>query len=143
MKAPFRAIEAVSGIAGAAICILDAILFSQAQPDQFWPFPGLYLLEIGLAGLAGAAAILLSAGNQTSLWASIVWVVAGILLAFVVLGAFSVGPLLIPATLAFTLAGLLGDLRRQRNVLQHLVVFVLAALVQGLVMLTMVILAGA
>ena len=90
----------------AAIGALNAIgipLLFSIDPNQqpLFPLPGLYFIEIALVGVIGAFSLFLGR------WSIAPWLASGILLAFVVLGGFSIGFFLIPAFLAFAVGGAL------------------------------------
>lgn len=131
-----RPAEWILAVVGAANCIVVPFFFVEGQSPLF-PFPGLYLIEIALLGVLGLISIIVEQ-NEDSRWRVVPWAVAGILLAFVVLGAWTIGFFLIPATLAFLLAGVLGDRRLNRPLVNHAGVFLIAAIVQAAVMLTAV-----
>jgi hypothetical protein len=118
-------------IFGAGVCLLVAVGFGGQQKDSLWPFPGLYLLEIILVGAAVVASLTLNQGMAVAFWNAVPWVAGGILLAFVVLGGFSIGPYLLPAMLAFLLVGVIVDLRGRRRIAMHLGLAMIATLLQG------------
>ncbi|HEX9012253.1 MAG TPA: hypothetical protein VF813_02010 [Anaerolineaceae bacterium] len=122
------------------------VLFAPNQHGDLWPAPGIYFIEIVLAGLAGFASRVMDTGGAVFPLGSgrispgaVTWAAAGMLLAFVVLGMFSIGPLLFPAMLAFGAAAALGDRRQGRALLPHLGLALAAALVQaGIIALVLV-----
>ncbi len=120
---------------GAADCVVVPVLFGAGiQQQPFFPLPGLYFLEIALLGLVG----LVSARQNPAGWGqSVPWGIAGVLRAFNVLGAWTIGLYLIPGTLAFLGVGWLLTEGRQK-VWRGLGVFLLAALAQGILMLVLV-----
>jgi hypothetical protein len=125
-----RIIEWAAAITGAVNCAAVPLLFAPTQP-QLFPLPGLYLLEIALLGLA----VLVATAARPASWAKPVpWIAAGILLAFVILGGFSIGPFLIPALLLFVLAGLLADWQTGGVTGRHIGLFFIAAVVQAVLM---------
>jgi|GEM_PF-2898409 len=118
------------GLVGAADCVVVAAIFGaqSAAGNDFWLLPGLYLLQIGLLGLITLYSLTKSIHQPETIWRSIPWISAGILLAFVVLGAFSIGPFLIPAALAFLIAALVLDLRHSDAALTYIFLALLAGL---------------
>ena len=88
-----RTAEWILGIAGALVCTAAAIMFSSQDP--LWPLPGLYLAKIGLAGLLALGAIAVGR-NDSGLWAAVPWVASGIVLAFAILGAWTIGLFIAP-----------------------------------------------
>lgn len=81
-----------------ADCLWVSIIFgaTQLSPGQavwtLFPLPGLYLLEIAIIGILVPAAV----WKASSKWFLALLAAAGILLAFFVLGGFSLGPYLLP-----------------------------------------------
>lgn len=126
-----RIAEMFLGAVAAAICLATAVAFS-GQANLF-PLPGLYLIEISLAGVMSLLAIARADGPKT-LWGAVPWLAAGVLAAFVVLGMFSVGPFLVPATLALVLAGVASDRRRGAAGVGHGIAFLIAAGTQATIM---------
>lgn len=86
-------------ILAAVNCLWVAVIFgtTQLSPGQpalnLFPLPGFYLLEIATIGILTLAA----AWKASQKWLTLLSVSAGILLAFFVLGGFSLGPYLLPA----------------------------------------------
>lgn len=67
------------------------------------------------------------------------WVAVGVLLGFVVMGAFSiVGLLFVPVALVFMIAAILADHRRRRNLIVHLGIGVLVAMIQVALMFAVI-----
>ncbi len=133
-KIPFwalRGAEWVLALVGAVICVGVAILVVSLQPDNLWPAPGIYLLELILLGMLALASRAADRGGTRIDYGAIPWVTGGVLLAFVILAGFSIGPLLFPAMLAFWLAAIAGDLRQNRAILPHLGIALIAAVFQA------------
>ncbi len=120
-------------VAGAANCVIVPLFFASMQQPLF-PLPGLYLLEIALVGLAGLAS-LLPAASPENRWGWVPWAAAGVLLAFVILGAWTIGFFLIPAALAFLVAGVL---TRSHSPWPPVAVLLAAALGQAALVLALV-----
>src|SRR5512143_3658959 len=103
-----------------------------AANQPLWPLPGVYLIEIPAIGLTGMLA----------LWARrltwVTWAAAGALLSFVVLGAFSIGPAYAPGMLLLLAAAGVATYRRGQRWVLGLGIFVLAAIVQAWVVLTLI-----
>jgi len=105
-----RKIIRIASWVAALDCLLVALLFSLIQVSipgstfsSIWPIPALYFFEIaGLAVLALTAAPHLSSPSKET-WLPFPWIAAGIMTAFVILGAFSIGLFLVPALLSFML----------------------------------------
>ena len=128
-----RITEWLLATVGVVNCIVVPFLFAQNQSDLF-PLPGLYFIEIALSGVLGLISVV-NEHHEDSRWQMIPWIVAGILLAFVLLGGFSIGFFLIPATVAFLGIGILGDRHSSRRMVYHAGFFLVAAAVQATIML--------
>ena len=118
---------------GAANCIVVPFLFVAGQ-SPLWPLPGLYMVEIALLGLAGFLSVM-KATPQSPKWMQLTWIVAGCLLAFVILGAWTIGLFLLPATVIFLFVGTLNGRQLAGELRSGLTFFFLAALVQARVIL--------
>jgi hypothetical protein len=127
-----RVAEWIAALIGAINCIYVSAAFAQPGQRDF-PLPGLYFMEIALLGLLvlGFVAARPRLGER---WNALPWVVAGIVLAFVILGGFSIGFYLIPALVAFTITGLLIDLQTGGLMARHLGLLFVAAMAQGTMM---------
>lgn len=116
-----RLVEWFLGVVGAAITTSIAAVFTQQQSSvqapggSLWPFPGIVLLEIAVFGLMGLVAVALDSAERPLYWGMLTWVVVGALIGLVFLGIFSVGPFLFPSVLAFLVAALLADRRKERR----------------------------
>ena len=105
-----RKIILIAAWVAALDCLLVALLFSLIQVSipgstlaSIWPIPALYFFEIAaLAVLAITAVPYLTSPNKGA-WLPFPWIAAGIMTAFVILGAFSIGLFLVPALLSFML----------------------------------------
>ncbi len=127
-----RLLEWIFAGLGAAVCLAVIVLFASQQLDDLWPTPGLYFIEIGLLGLLGVASRWEDRNAAAAAWGAVPWGVGGMLLLFVILGFLSIGPFLLPAMLAFYLAGITADLRRRRGLSGHIGVAMSAVLLQGI-----------
>src|SRR5512133_1693886 len=95
LKAPFvHPIERVLVVLAAGACLFITVaIWRSVSPNQpMWLLPGLYFIEMPAAAILTAGAFLL--GMPSS--ARIAWVAAGLLLAFALMGAFSVGLFYLP-----------------------------------------------
>jgi hypothetical protein len=123
-----RLVKGIVAFIGAINCVVVPSQFSNQRP--LFPFPGLYLIEIVLLGILVLAIVVLQPewnGREKQ----IPWIAAGILLAFVILGAWTIGFFLIPALIAFLLVGILADWGAGEAVRKHVGLFFLAAVVQA------------
>ena len=132
-----RIIEQVCVVIGAVVCLAVGSVFSGYQAGELWPLPGAYFLELSLLAIMSAASRLVKATEGKDLWIALPWIAAGVLLPFVILGGFSIGPFLSPALLAFLLAGTLTDRRLGKDMSGHISLAVMAALVQAAVIIAM------
>jgi hypothetical protein len=115
------------------------VVFAQNQGTLF-PLPGLYFIEIALLGVLVLLYVAARPGLKVR-WPAVPWAAAGILLAFVIIAGFSIGPALIPAVAAFVVAGLLGDWQTGESLARHAGVFLVAAVAQGAVMVMLALVA--
>ena len=130
-------IEWFMALLGASDCLGVAILFASQQPDSLWPAPGVYLIEVASLGIIGLICHSLDLPGKQPYWGVVPWAVAGALLAFVILGGFSIGPYLIPATLGFWAAGAISDYRHHRRVANHIILSLLVMVLQGAMILAL------
>lgn len=108
--------------------------------QNLFPFPLLYLIEIiALSFLAILSSMPAETeGDRPGWMPALIWIAAGGLLAFVILGGFSIGFYLIPGMLAFVGAGILADRRQNLNIIGHVGVMFLTASIQAALMLVLV-----
>src|SRR5215218_14499 len=116
-----RVTEWILALLGALICIAGATGFWQyAQRSwptvSLWPLPVLVLIEWLLLGIVGGIATVADRQSARSVWTSTRWAVCGALFGLVILGGFSIGPVVVVAALAFLAAAILADHRYQRKV---------------------------
>jgi len=141
-----RFAEWILAAIGAAICIGDAILFWRYQASSpsasLWPLPALVLIEMAFLGIVGMLAAALNSDKRTLRWGSLTWAICGSLTALMVIGGFSIGPLLFWAVLAFALAGVLANWRRGRKILYDLGIFALGAVFNAAILLLLIAIAG-
>ena len=124
-----RLFEWIAALVGAVNCIYVPLAVNQWD----FPLPSLYFVEIFLLGLM----VIVFVAWRTQFnerWYLVPWIAAGIILAFVVLGGFSIGFFLIPAFLAFIVVGILADLQSGNSKAAHLAALIIAALAQSAVM---------
>ncbi len=142
-KTSRRSMEWVMSILGALNCILVAVIFAMpnitgAGLTSIWPFPLIYFIEISVLGIVCVIAVGMLRNNSESRWSGIPWICSGVLLALVILGAWTIGFFLIPAMILFLIVGILADRRTQGNIALHLIFYVSAGVVQAsLVLVTL------
>jgi hypothetical protein len=71
-------------------------------------------------------------------WRAVPWIAAGALLAFVILGGFSIGFFLIPATVSFLLAGFLLNWLQSGRISKYIGLFLITAILQATLMVMLV-----
>jgi hypothetical protein len=132
-------IEQILAILGAVLCLSITILVWRTISvyQSMWPAPGLYFIEISAVCMA-AAALLFRTGPAAR---AAVWVSAGIVLAFSLLAALSVGAYYLPVALLLILAGLAADIRARQSMFVHVGLFFAAGLLQAAFILAMAYLA--
>jgi hypothetical protein len=132
-----RLLEWIAAAIGAITCAVVPFLFVTNQQPLF-PLPGLYFIEIMLLGLL----VLVATAARPTRWGNLMpWVAAGVLLAFVILGGFSIGPPLIPALVTFVIVGVLADWQTGGNMALHLALFLSVAVIQAMLMLLLIMVA--
>jgi hypothetical protein len=117
-------------------CLIVSLVFifpqlSDAGLISIWPFPLVYFVEIILIGIICVVAIGMLRNKMKSNWSGIPWICSGVLLAFVIMGAWTIGFYLIPAMILFMLTGVVADRRTQGDIALHLIFFVSAGIVQA------------
>ena len=134
-----RSFEWVFSVLGALNCVLVSILFSFSQiqlPDgdlsKIWPFPAIYFIEIITLGIMCVIAVAKNQNLPKSIWSGIPWICSGILLAFVILGAWTIGFFLIPAMVLFLFVGIMADRRIKGDIPLHLIYFVSGGIAQSI-----------
>jgi hypothetical protein len=128
-----RSLERFLAIVGVAVCaIISALIWQSVSAYQpMWPLPALYLLE--MVALSFAAA--LGNARDSAAGGMVAWGTIGAVLAFVVMGAWSVGFLFIPVAVLLAIAGILRDRRQRLNMAIHLGICAAAAIAQAALML--------
>jgi len=137
-----RLIQILFATIGAVTCVAVPLLFAiselslyDGQPGRIFPAPGLYFLEIALLGLIGFLSIIKPELSTSAIWRGMPWICAGVLMTFVILGAWSIGFALIPGMLAFLITGILTDRRRKGDIALHFILFISGGLVQSVLVL--------
>lgn len=137
-----RTLEWVFSGLGALNCIVISILFSLSQiqlPDgdfsSIWPYPAIYFIEIIILGILCVIAVAKNQNQPNSFWSGIPWICSGILMAFVILGAWTIGFFLIPAMVLFLLVGTMSDRKIKGDIALHLIYFVSAGIGQSILVL--------
>ena len=142
-----RTIEYSLFILAGLNCIFVTIAFayseitlSGGQISSVFPFPGIYFIELIAIGIICLLTVSLLNNLTTSTKSGIAWIFSGLLLVFVILGAWTIVFFLIPGMVMLLIAGILIDKRSQRNYALHLIYLIAAGLSQGIfVFLTLLI----
>lgn len=129
-------LERILAFLAAAVCLIITLLFwfSIRAYQNVWPLPGLYFVEI--VALSFISAFMFIRGDL--LGSLITWGAAGIISAFSILGAFSIGLFYLPIALIFTLISITADVRNKRHIAAHLGIFLVAGLAQLVLMFTVI-----
>ncbi len=124
-----RYLAAVAALGCLVFTVLIWLSVDRLQP--MWPLPALYLIEAAALSIVAAIAFIgFGVAGRFLAWAAI-----GALLAFSVLGLFSIGALYLPTLLLLLAICVAADRRNHSNLLLHLGLFVLAGLAQAALML--------
>ena len=140
-----RSLELVLSTAGAAVVVAVSATFwlNEATSGGItWPLPALVLLQLGIFGPVGLAAVFLDRTEHSRDWGLLTWAVTGMLSAVMLIGAFSIGPLVFPAVMAFGIAGILADRRRERTVRAHVALAALCAVGNLLLLVALAVLSN-
>jgi hypothetical protein len=132
-----RVIEWILAGLGAIMCLGGAasIWVPQASSNppgiSLWPMPALLLAEVAILGLVGFFGIVREPRPSSSNWGFLVWITSGCLAGLSILGAIgiSVIVLLTVPALAFIMAAILADIRRNRKILPGLGMFLASTVV--------------
>ncbi|HJW82780.1 MAG TPA: hypothetical protein VJ754_00615 [Anaerolineae bacterium] len=135
-----RSLERFFALTAAAVCLVISARIWQVLSGQqpMWPLPGLYLLEILVASAIGMFGILRSDSEWSAPGGGLTWAAIGVLLAFAVMGAWSVGLLYSPVVVILVITAVLSDRRRNQNMLVHWGIGLIAALAQVALMLAVI-----
>ncbi len=93
---------------GAAIIYLTE---AQIPDNPVWPLPGLVLVDWALLGFVGYVTTYISFRRQSGKWLQVAWFTAGGLIPLIILGAFSIGPLVLISFLLFIIATIILTVR--------------------------------
>ena len=126
-------LERFAAVLAALVCLAVtlAIWRNVSAHQGMWPLPGLYFLELPIVTLVVALAFVLDAPSRSIL----AWAAVGIVAAFSVLGAFSVGIAFVPVALLLAIAAISSDLRNARPIAVHVGVCLVAAMAHAALML--------
>jgi hypothetical protein len=125
-------LERILAIFGAAICLFITILLwlSVSTYQSMWPLPGLYFIEMVVLSIISA--FIFVRGNPRNKFIS--WGAAGVISAFSMLGALSVGFFYLPVALIFAVISVTSDVRNKQDIMAHLGSFLIAGIAQLVLM---------
>jgi len=126
-------LERILAILAAVVCLIITLVFwFRISPYQsMWPLPGLYFVE--MVSFSFISTFIFVRGDPRG--SLMTWVAAGVISAFSILGAASVGFFYLPVALMFSVISLTWDVRNKRNKPARLGIFLIAGLVQSVLML--------
>lgn len=129
-------LERFLAILGAVACLVITIVIwrSVSAHQGMWPLPGLYFIEI--AGVSIASMLAFVRGDPSG--RIIMWAAIGILGAFSIVGALSVGFFFLPIGMIFAIASLSYDVRRRQPLAAHLGVCLIAGMAQAALMFVVI-----
>jgi len=104
-------LERALAVTGTALCMIvsAAAWWGLRVQQSLWPLPDLYLLEMLAASALATWGIWSQAERPASLRLILTWASIGIMLGFVILGAFSIGFFYLPVVVLLVSAAILAD----------------------------------
>lgn len=121
-------------------CVVVVVVFAILNSPDFiadlpnlWPFPMIYFIEIITIAVICTIALWVIQKTYKSNWSIIFWISSGILLSFVILGAWTIGFFLIPAMVILLILGIRSDRRLNNDIPRNIIYFVSAGIGQSLV----------
>ena len=126
-------LERILAIMAAVVCLAITLVFwfSLSPYQSMWPLPGLYFVE--MVSLSFISTFIFVRGDPRG--SLMTWVAAGVISAFSILGAASVGFFYLPVALMFGVIALTWDVRNKQQLMAHLGIFLMAGIVQSVLML--------
>ena len=126
-------LEQILAIVAAIVCLIITLIFwfSISPYQGMWPLPGLYFVE--MVSLSFISTFVFVRGDPRG--SLMTWVAAGVISAFSILGALSVGCFYLPVALMFGVIAIIWDVRNKEHISRHLGIFVLTGIVQSVLML--------
>lgn len=119
-------------LCGATYGIYAAILVYVSQVTDFgnpvWPLPGLILLYWAMLGIIGLIASFLAIRQSTSKFPNGIWIIDGAFIPLVILGALSIGMMVLIGLLLLFISSLLLTIRRKPRLLSSMGSFILGIL---------------
>ncbi len=115
---------AIASVAGSV-----AVYVSQRQfaATSLWPLPGLVLLLWALLGVFGLLAATMSLLDASSWWLKVLLFLTGAFIPLIIIGALSIGSLVMIGFLFFIVSGVILAIRRKAKFLESFGLFMLGA----------------
>lgn len=125
-------LERLLAILGAVFCLIITILFwlSVSAHQNMWPLPALYFLEMVVLSIISAFIVV--RGDPRDQF--ITWGTAGVMSAFSILGAFSVGFFYLPVALLFAILSVTSAVRNKQPIAAYSAIFLIAGIAQSALM---------
>jgi hypothetical protein len=118
---------------GAIVSFWGALVtyVSQAQNPEasLWPLPGLVLINWVFLGLMAFITAYLSFRQRSTKWVRLAWLITGMLIPLIVLGAFSIGLAVLVAFLLFVFSTIILAVRQESKWLESFVLLMFGAIV--------------
>lgn len=127
-----KVVAFVGLVFGSSAALYSFLAVSGYQP--VWPLPGLYRVEMIVASVIAFLVVFW----EDWFSATKVWLMVGVLLAFVILGGWSVGPLFLPATWMFAIVRIGWNGRRAQDWLRSLGACAMAFVIQASLMVIVI-----
>jgi hypothetical protein len=126
-------LERILAILAAVVCLAITLVFwfSISPYQGMWPLPGLYFVE--MVSISFISTFIFVRGDPRG--SLMTWIAAGVISAFSILGAASVGFFYLPVALMFSVISLTWDVRNKQPITDHLGVFLVAGIAQLALML--------
>jgi hypothetical protein len=106
-----RRLERALAVTGTALCLIVSVgaWLGLRRQQSLWPLPDLYLLEMLAVSALATWGIWSQAERPASMRLILTWASIGIMLGFVILGAFSIGFFYLPVVVLLIGAAILAD----------------------------------
>ena len=126
-------LERFLAVLAAVVCLIITILLwlSVSANQTMWPLPALYFIE--MVAFSMISAFIFVRGDRRQQF--IIWGTAGVISAFSILGALSVGFFYLPVALILAAIAVTSDVRNKQHITAHLGVFLIAGIAQLALML--------
>ena len=120
-------------------CLAVALIFSLSQAAipgntfaDLWPIPALYFFELAVIAVLTISVAPGLIATSEDYQQHFPWIATGIMITFVILGAWSIGFFLVPALLALMLMAVLGEARNLQYEPSNQFAYLLLSLFQGI-----------